>query len=61
MPELFYFLLPLSIVAGFWLVWVVVPKIDRLRNTRRIQRGIAECLAQISTKKVSGPGTAANS
>ncbi len=44
MPKLFYFLLALSIVAGFWLVWVLVPKIDRRRNRRRIQRGIAEYL-----------------
>ncbi len=44
MPKLFYFLLALSIVAGFWLVWVLVPKIDRRRNKRRIQRGIAEYL-----------------
>jgi hypothetical protein len=44
MPALFYFLLTLSIVAGFWLVWVLVPKIDQRRNSRRIQRGIAEYL-----------------
>ena len=44
MSELFYFLLILSIVAGFWLVWVLVPKIDRRRNRRRIERGIAEYL-----------------
>jgi hypothetical protein len=51
MPKLFYFLLALSIVVGFWLVWVLVPKIDRRRNTRRIQRGIAEYLRKIGAGK----------
>jgi hypothetical protein len=52
MPEeLFYLLLILSIVAGFWLVWVLVPKIDRRRNRRRMDREIAEYLALKSTGK----------
>jgi len=51
MSELFYFLLILSIVAGFWLVWVLVPKIDRRRNRRRIQRGIAEYLRERAAQK----------
>ena len=51
MPKLFYYLLALSIVVGFWLVWVLVPKIDRRRNTRRIQRGIAEYLRKIGAGK----------
>jgi len=51
MPGLFYFLLPLSIVAGFWLVWVLVPKIDRRRNRRRMNRGIEKYLRETATKK----------
>jgi hypothetical protein len=51
MPALFYFLLTLSIVAAFWLVWVLVPKIDRRRNRRRIQRGIAEYLRKSSYRE----------
>lgn len=51
MPALFYFLLTLAIVAGLWLVWVVVPKIDRRRNRRRIDRGIAEYLRQKAVTK----------
>jgi hypothetical protein len=52
MPEeLFYLLLILSIVAGFWLVRVLVPKIDRRRNRRRMDREIAEYLALKSTGK----------
>jgi hypothetical protein len=41
----------LSIVARFWLVRVVIPKMDRRRNSRRIQRGIAEYLASKSGGK----------
>ncbi len=51
MPKLFYFLVTLSIVAGFWLVWVLVPKIDRRLNSRRIQRGIAEYLRKLGAGK----------
>jgi hypothetical protein len=58
MRGVFYFLLIL--VAGFWLVRVLVPKIDRRRNSRRIQRGIAECLDQIATEKSKQPRTIAN-
>jgi hypothetical protein len=61
MPGLLYLLLILSVVVGLWLVWVIVPKIDRRRNRRRIQRGIAECLGQIATKKSKQPGTTDNS
>jgi uncharacterized membrane protein YccC len=49
MPGLF--LLALFIVAGFWLVWVLVPKMDRRRNSRRIQREIAEYLRKIGAGK----------
>jgi len=49
--EILYLLLTLCIVAGFWVVWVVMPKIDRRRNSRRIQRGIAEYLASKSGGK----------
>jgi hypothetical protein len=51
MRGLFYLLLILSIAAGFWLVWVVVPKIDRRRNRRRMDREIAEYLALKSAGK----------
>ena len=51
MPGFFYFLLPLFIVAGLWLVWVLVPKIDRRRNRSRIDRGIAKYLRETATKK----------
>jgi len=49
MPGFFYFLL--IIVAGLWLVWVLVPKIDRRRNRSRIDRGIAKYLRETATKK----------
>ena len=51
MPGLFYLLLPLSIVAGLWLVWVIVPKIDRRRNRSRIDRGVAKYLRERAAKK----------
>jgi hypothetical protein len=51
MPGLFYLLLILSIGAGFWLVRVLVPKIDRRRNRRRMDREIAEYLALKSASK----------
>ena len=51
MPGLFYLLLPLSIVAELWLVWVIVPKIDRRRNRTRINRGIAKYLRKTAAKK----------
>jgi len=51
MSGLFYFLLILSMVAGFWLVWVLVPKIDRRRNRLRMDRGIAKYLRQTAAKK----------
>jgi hypothetical protein len=51
MPGLFYSLLILSIVAGFWLVWVLVPKIDRRRNRRRIDREVAKYLRESAAKK----------
>ena len=51
MPGLFYFLLTLFIVAGLWLVWVIVPKIDRRRNRSRLDRGIAEYLRETAAKK----------
>ena len=51
MPGLFYFLLTLSIVAGFWLVWVLVPKIDRRLNRRRIDRAIAKYLRETAKPK----------
>ena len=51
MPGLFYFLLTLSIVAVLWLVWVIVPKIDRRRNRTRINRGIAKYLRETVVKK----------
>jgi hypothetical protein len=61
MLALFYFLLTPSIVAGFWLVWVLVPKIDRRRNSRRIQRGIAEYLAlKSSGKRITKIGSVQN-
>jgi hypothetical protein len=41
----------LSIVARFWLVWVVKPKMGRRRNSRRIQRGITEYLREIGAGK----------
>ena len=44
-------LLTLSIVAGLWLVWVIVPKIDRRRNRTRINRGIAKYLRETAAKK----------
>jgi hypothetical protein len=49
MPGFFYFLLIL--VAGFWLVWVLVPKIDRRRNRRRLDQGIAKYLRETAAKK----------
>jgi len=52
MPEeILYLLIAFCVVAGFWLVWVLVPKIDRRRNSRRIQRGIAEYLRKIGAEK----------
>jgi hypothetical protein len=51
MPGLFFFLLILSIVGGLWLVWVIVPKIDRRRNRSRIDRGIAKYLRESAAKK----------
>ena len=44
-PEIIYFYLALSIVAGFLLIGVIA-RINRRRNSRRIQRGIAEYLLQ---------------
>jgi hypothetical protein len=51
MPGIFYFLIVLSIVAGLWLVWVIVPKIDRRRNRRHMDRGIAKYLHETAAKK----------
>jgi hypothetical protein len=51
MTGLFYFFLIVSIVAGFWLVWVLVPKIDRRLNRRRIDRGIAKYLRETAANK----------
>ncbi len=52
MPEeILYLLIAFCVVAGFWLIWVVVPKIDRRRNSRRIQRGIAEYLRKLGAGK----------
>jgi hypothetical protein len=47
----FYLLITLSIVAGFLLVRVVIPKMGQRRKNRRIQRGIAEYLALKSVGK----------
>ena len=52
MPEeIFYLLIGFCIVGGFWFVLVVMPRIGRHRNSRRIQRGIAEYLALKSSGK----------
>jgi hypothetical protein len=52
MPEqILYLLIAFCVVAGFWLIWVGVPKIDRRRNRRRIQLGIAEYLRKIGARK----------
>ena len=57
MPRVSYLPVILSIVAGLWLVWVIVPKIDRRRNRRRIDRridrGIAKYLRETAGKKSS--------
>jgi hypothetical protein len=45
MPEIIYFYLALSSFAGFLLIGVIA-RINRRRNSRRIQRGIAEYLLQ---------------
>ncbi|PYJ17336.1 MAG: hypothetical protein DME96_06320 [Verrucomicrobia bacterium] len=46
MPEeIFYLFIGSCIVGGFWFVLVVMPRIGRHRNSRRIQRGIEEYLA----------------
>jgi hypothetical protein len=44
--EIFYWLIPSFIVAGLWSAGRLVAKINRCRNNRRIQRGIAEYLLQ---------------
>jgi hypothetical protein len=52
MPEeILYSLIAFCVVGGVWVIWVVVPKIDRRLNNRRIQRGIAEYLRKIVAGK----------
>jgi hypothetical protein len=54
MPEEFFYLLIGScIVGGFWLVLVVMPRIGQRRNSRRIERGIAEYLSEKAAEKVN--------
>ena len=51
MPEKdFYLLIALSIVAGLWLIQIVMGRIGRRRKNRRIEQGVAEYLR----KKAAG-------
>jgi hypothetical protein len=51
MPEFFYFFLSLSSIAGFLLIGIVIARIGRRRNSRRMERGIAEYLRQKAAQK----------
>jgi hypothetical protein len=45
MPEKdFYLLIALSIIAGFWLIQIITGRIGRHRQSRRLEREIAEYL-----------------
>jgi hypothetical protein len=62
MPEKdFYLLIILSVITGFLLIQIVMARIGRRRNHRRIQRGIAEYLAlKSSGKRITKIGSVQN-
>jgi hypothetical protein len=62
MPEKdFYLLIILSVITGFVLFQIVMARIGRRRNRRRIERGIAEYLAlKSSGKRITKIGSLQN-
>jgi hypothetical protein len=62
MPEKdFYLLIILSVITGFLLIQIVMARIGRRRNRRRIQRGIAEYLTlKSSGKRITKIGSVQN-
>ena len=62
MPEKdFYLLIILSVITGFLLIQIVMARIGRRRNRRRIERGIAEYLASKSGgKRITKIGSVQN-
>ena len=62
MPEKdLYLLIILSVITGFLLIQIVMARIGRRRNRRRIQRGIAEYLAlKSSGKRITKIGSVQN-
>jgi len=56
-----YLLIILSVITGFLLIQIVVARIGRRRNHRRIQLGIAEYLAlKSSGKRITKIGSVQN-
>jgi hypothetical protein len=56
-----YLLIILSVITGFLLIQIVMARIGRRRNHRRIQRGIAEYLASKSGgKRITKIGSVQN-
>jgi hypothetical protein len=62
MPEKdFYLLIILSVITGFVLFQIVMARIGRRRNRRRIERGIAESFAlKSSGKRITKIGSLQN-
>ena len=62
MPEKdFYLLIILSVITGFLLIQILMARIGRRRNRRRIQRGIAEYLTLKSAgKRITKIGSVQN-
>jgi hypothetical protein len=62
MPEKgFYLLIILSVITGFVLFQIVMARIGRRRNRRRIERGIAEYFAlKSSGKRITKIGSVQN-
>jgi len=56
MPEKdFYLLIILSVITGFLLIQIIVARIRRRRQSRRIERGTAEYLALRAGKRITKP------
>jgi hypothetical protein len=56
MPEFFYFFLSLSSIAGFLLIGIVIARIGRRRNSRRISEELQNTCARKRRKKITECG-----
>lgn len=54
MPEKdFYLIIILCVVVGFWLIRILMARVERCRKSRRIEQDLAEYLRKQSPAKIA--------